>query len=91
MVTLTKSIGQSLFGRDIPVLRIKAVPNPEKAVVLLSGIHAREWISISTNLFLASKLLQNANQPEEAALLQNLELIFIPVVNPDGYEYSWTM
>lgn len=83
------SIGQTVEGRDIPALRIRGVENPIKTVVFTGGIHAREWISITTVLYLATKLLENAEQLDTEAMLMNLEFVVVPVINPDGYVYSW--
>ena len=88
--TFIPSIGKSVNGRDLPVLRIKGTSNPAKTVFFSSGMHAREWITIPTLLYFATMLLQNADQTDEQHLLANLEIIFLPIMNPDGYIYSWT-
>ncbi|PWN50999.1 hypothetical protein IE53DRAFT_386668 [Violaceomyces palustris] len=67
--------------------------------VISAEQHAREWISTSTALFFADKLLQvglsdtpsDAPWTKEEALqiLDTFDLTIIPLSNPDGYAYTW--
>lgn len=67
---------------------------------ILGGQHAREWISPASMLYLAHSLLSTAQNSKSAreqtdqaeqimTLLAEYELHFIPVANPDGYQYAW--
>ncbi|MDC7993786.1 M14 family metallopeptidase [Altibacter sp. HG106] len=58
--------------------------------VLYTAIHhAREPASLSQLVFYMWYLLENYDSdPEIAALLDNTELYFVPVINPDGYLYN---
>jgi extracellular matrix protein 14 len=68
-------------------------------VVLAGTQHAREWIASSSALFFAHKLLVAtlpsdgpASDPDTDSilnLLNILELTIVPVVNVDGYVYTW--
>ncbi|GAA5924302.1 hypothetical protein JCM3775_005650 [Rhodotorula graminis] len=53
--------------------------------------HAREWIAASTVLYLAHDLVapDARGKTPHHKLLNNVEFTFIPVVNPDGYVFSW--
>ncbi|GAA5890508.1 hypothetical protein JCM8208_004896 [Rhodotorula glutinis] len=53
--------------------------------------HAREWIAASTVLYLAHDLVapDARGKTPHHKLLNSVEFTFIPVVNPDGYVYSW--
>lgn len=85
------TIGQSLEGRDITALRIKDPNAPADVCQLaVNGTqHAREWISPMANCFIADYLVNNhGSDPDVTALLENVEFIIIPVVNPDGYTYT---
>lgn len=87
-------IGQTHEGRDIVAYHIHAsesddVSGKKKTIVLTSGIHAREWISVTSSLYLLYQLLVNQDQPAESNILNNLDFLIIPVMNPDGYVYSW--
>ena len=62
----------------------------EKPQVLYTSIHhAREPMSLSQLIFYMWYLLENYDSdPEVQYILNNTELYFIPVVNPDGYLYN---
>ena len=51
-----------------------------------AGIHAREWISPAVATWLISELVENYAQHPQ--FVDNINLHFLPVANPDGYEYS---
>ena len=50
-----------------------------------SGIHAREWISPAVATFLAKQLSKSGN-----TFLKEASFIIVPLLNPDGYEYTHT-
>src|SRR5690606_14934327 len=55
------------------------------------GQHAREWINIPVPIYHAEQLLTRYDtDPEIRALVDSVEFIFVPTMNPDGYEYTWT-
>ena len=89
------SIGVSFEGRDIPALRV-GVPwasssnRPRKTLVLTGGMHAREWISTTTVNYVAwSFITSYGRTPLVTKLLDNFDIVFIPVMNPDGFEFTW--
>lgn len=89
------TVGKSYEGRDIPGLRLgvpvvdKPAP-PRKTIVLTGGSHAREWISTSTVNYLAWSFITSfTKEPMITKLLNEFDMVFIPVVNPDGFEYTW--
>jgi len=90
IATYVPSIGKSVEGRDIPAVVIKS-GNPTKKVWLSGGQHAREWVAPSTTLFLLSQLLNgygvNANA---TSMINKASFVIVPIVNPDGYVFSWT-
>lgn len=60
--------------------------NPEKPVILIDGgIHAREWISPAVVVYIINQLVENK---ENHYLIENISWYIVPVLNPDGYEYS---
>ncbi|KAK8101166.1 metallocarboxypeptidase ecm14 [Apiospora kogelbergensis] len=92
------SIGKTSEGRDIPALRVGLGPagsnagsGSRKTILITGGLHAREWISISTVNYLAWSFVTSYGQDELVdRILDTYDIVFVPVVNPDGYEYTWT-
>jgi carboxypeptidase T len=61
----------------------------EPGVLILGCHHAREWISVDVPLLLARYLAENAaSDPTVRSLLARGEIWIVPLVNPDGLEYS---
>ena len=92
-----RDIGDTIEGRDIWAIRmtdgVGSVPLETRPAVLYQGTtHAREWISTEVTMRLLNWFLaeQTGGNTEVADLLETRELWFLPVVNPDGYEYTFT-
>ncbi len=85
-------IGQSHELRNIYALKISDNPglNEREAKVLFLGCHhAREWISVEVPLYLARYLLDRYQTDDEIRqLVDTSEIWIVPLVNPDGLEYS---
>jgi len=64
--------------------------NEDEPELLYTGLHhAREPISLQALVYYMWYLLENyASDEEVARLVDNTEMYFVPVVNPDGYEYN---
>ena len=84
--TLVLSFGGPLPGPTAPV---------KPAVVLTGGIHAREWIAVEVAYLIAEYLIknyttapQNRYQRMIRALVDNRRIYIIPMVNPDGNDYT---
>jgi murein tripeptide amidase MpaA len=84
-------LGKTFEGRDIVVMKISKNINEEegkKKSILITGLHhAREWATGEAALNIAEKLLES-NDNELNKYLNDLDIYILPVVNPDGYEYS---
>ncbi len=84
--------GQSHELRNIYALKISGQTggNANKARVLFLGAHhAREWISVEVPLYLARYLLDHYDSdPAVRNLVDSSEIWIVPLVNPDGLEYS---
>ncbi|UCD16702.1 MAG: immune inhibitor A [Candidatus Zixiibacteriota bacterium] len=88
-------IGQSLEGRDIWAIKISdnpAVDEDEPEVLYTAAIHAREVITPEILLHFMDYLTNNyETDPDVRLLVDNRELWFVPIVNPDGYAYNETV
>jgi MYXO-CTERM domain-containing protein len=81
-------IGPSLEGRPILGIRIGAGED-KPAMLVNAGQHAREWIAVMAGICVAESFVTRAHEPAISSLLDQVEVIVVPVVNPDGYAYSW--
>ncbi len=83
--------GSSIENRPIRGLRISG-PGTGKPAVLYNGTqHAREWITPMVCMWIADRLVYGyESDPRIRSLLDRLEFYVFPVINPDGYVYSWT-
>ncbi len=81
-------IGKSFEGRKIPVIRItdNKLNNSKPIILIDSLIHAKEWVTGATNLFIINQLISNKSMQN---YLKKFEFHIIPMFNPDGYAYSW--
>ncbi|KAH8239466.1 hypothetical protein KR032_004654 [Drosophila birchii] len=82
--------GQSYEKRDIKTITItNGDGRANKSVIFLdAGIHAREWIAHAGGLYVIHQLVENFAANSD--LLKDFDWIILPVVNPDGYEYTHT-
>jgi murein tripeptide amidase MpaA len=58
------------------------------AILVDGGIHAREWVSPGMALYIINQLVER--NAENSALTDAVDWYILPVLNPDGYEYSHT-
>lgn len=87
-----EDLGRSIEGRQILALKISdnvALNEPEPGFLFLGCHHAREWISVEVPFYLARYLVVNYPQIISVQNLVNEAQIWIvPLVNPDGLEYT---
>ena len=89
-------IGHSGQGREILALKLtqsaREVPDGSRPAVLYSALqHAREWIAGEVDRRLIEHFITRwrANDKQIRNLLKSTELWFVPVANPDGYQYTF--
>lgn len=78
------NIGASTEGRQMKVLRLSTGGSNKPAIFIDAGIHAREWIAPVTSLYIVDQLLASQNRN----LLKSVDWYILPVLNPDGYEFT---
>lgn len=69
-----------------------AMPGRSTAQLLVvGGMHAREWASIVGVMYTAEQLLlRHASSTDtNASLLDHVEVVVVPVANPDGYVFAF--
>jgi hypothetical protein len=96
-VTKLVKLGTTYQGRDILALKMTQGARGQKdgsrpAVIFSATQHAREWIAPEMVRRLMYTYLERWEAEDERTmkLLQSTELWFVPVMNPDGYEYTFT-
>jgi hypothetical protein len=90
------TIGSTVQG--VPIQAVKVTRNARtlrdgaRPAVLYAGAqHAREWITPEMNRRLLHHVLDGyGTDPQLTRLLDTTELWFLPVANPDGYDFTFT-
>ncbi len=89
-----ETIGRSAEGRSILALRFTAFAHragpPRGRLLVGAQIHAIEFIAGRMALELAERVLAGARRDADLrALLNEAEVVVIPLLNPDGAERVW--
>lgn len=83
-----KQVGFSYEKRPLKTITITNGDDikHKKIIFVDAGMHAREWISPSTGLYIIQQLVENfeANQH----LLKDHDWVVMPMINADGYEFT---
>ncbi len=94
LISAKAAIGQTTTIQGRPVYWMRISNNPEveqgKPKVLYTALtHAREPLSMQQMIYQMWYLLENyGSDPEITYLVDNMEMYFVPCVNPDGYIYN---
>ncbi|XP_040213266.1 carboxypeptidase O-like [Rana temporaria] len=91
LVTLNY-LGSTYEIRPIYYFKIGYPSDKKKKIIWMDcGIHAREWISVAFCQWFIRELLEqhNSNKVIHKAL-ENIDFYIVPVLNIDGFVYSWT-
>jgi hypothetical protein len=89
-------IGRSVQGQDILAFKVtedaaEVRDGRRPAVLYSSAQHAREWITPEMTRRLMHHLVDGYDTDREIRrLLGRTELWFVPVANPDGYDYTFS-
>ncbi len=88
-------VGQTRNGREIWAYIIGDADNvtndglPEPAMLINGGIHAREWQSPEVTTELIEQLLEdNPDNPTIQYLMDNVNIVIVPVLNIDGFQQT---
>lgn len=97
-----ETIGYSFQGRELHMLRIGSTNLQEpKRVIFTAQQHAREWAAGMVVTYIADVLVDVLTDTDKAgdessfanrgllkAILKEVEVLIVPVINPDGYIYT---
>ncbi|KAK2155063.1 hypothetical protein LSH36_250g02043 [Paralvinella palmiformis] len=84
------NLGQSYEGRNIWIVKI-STGGIKRGIWLDAGIHAREWLAHHTGLYIIDRFVHDYGvDPDVDFILEHYDVYILPVVNPDGYVYTWT-
>lgn len=87
-------LGESGEQRRIWAIKISdnvATEEGEPEILFVGGHHAREWIAVDVPLLLAKHLATQYNADSAVrSLVDNREIWVVPLLNPDGHQYSVT-
>ena len=95
-ITKLVTIGQTVQGEDIVALKVsrharRIRDGRRPATLYLGAQHAREWITPEMVRRLAHHVVDGYSiDPMITDLVDTTELWFVPVANPDGYDYTFT-
>ncbi|HEY5927115.1 MAG TPA: M14 metallopeptidase family protein [Kofleriaceae bacterium] len=85
-----RHVGSSVEGRPIRALEISH--GGTLGIAIDGGHHAREWISVMVPICIADRLaIGYARDARIRRILDTARFFIVPVVNPDGYHYTWTV
>ena len=92
-VKLIKLKNPTVAGRPVWGIEVthgaKAVNDGKPILLMMGAHHVREWPSVEHTMEFAYDLLKNDGEDARATqILDDSRVIFVPVVNPDGYIVS---
>jgi murein tripeptide amidase MpaA len=62
--------------------------NTAKPVIFIQAmLHGREWLTLPTVMYAIEKLVTNVTETD---LVEDIDWIIAPILNPDGYEWTHT-
>lgn len=89
-ITETAVFGGTHEGRAIRGIRIASEAHLEREqlpiIFVTGGVTARDWITSMAAISLIHELI--AHYDDFRGIVDDVEWFIIPVVNPDGYEFS---
>uniref|UniRef100_A0A2K6PHJ3 Carboxypeptidase B n=1 Tax=Rhinopithecus roxellana TaxID=61622 RepID=A0A2K6PHJ3_RHIRO len=84
-------IGTTFEGRDIYLLKVGKAGQNKPAIFIDCGFHAREWISPAfCQWFVREAVRTYGSEIQITELLNKFDFYILPVLNIDGYVYTWT-
>ncbi|CAF0963488.1 unnamed protein product [Adineta steineri] len=88
------TIGHTYENRTLTIIKIlghshRRHQQRKHAIYIDGGMHAREWLSIGVaNYILIQFLKLRKTNVKVREILYNFDIYMLPLMNPDGYEFS---
>ena len=82
------NIGKTVEERDIKIVEINSNDSRLPVIFIDAGLHAPEWISTASIIFFIEKLSNMVASGKGKKSIARFQWHILPLVNPDGYEYS---
>lgn len=84
-------VSSSSQGQLIRAIRISTkgggqIDGSRPVIAIDAGVHAREWIAPMVAVYIIEQLVSNSSK--YANLLDKVDIVIIPSMNPDGYDFS---
>ncbi|XP_059402054.1 carboxypeptidase A2-like [Carassius carassius] len=85
-----EKIGSTFENRTMYVLKFSTGGEKKPAIWIDAGIHAREWISHATAVWLADRIATDfeENRAPVPSILGHVDIFLMIVANPDGYVFT---
>ncbi|KAF1776433.1 Nucleophile aminohydrolase [Phytophthora cactorum] len=91
-ITKYENVSVTHEGRAIPAFKISTTEDPSKKTLYTQAlIHAREWQAGAATFYTMASMIDDLRAGNEAAssLFDKFDWYFVPIVNIDGYQYTW--
>ncbi|XP_028414412.1 carboxypeptidase B-like isoform X2 [Dendronephthya gigantea] len=86
------STGKSYEGNEQFAVKIRSQNSrkPKKTFFVNCGIHAREWITPATCMYMIREMLTKYGTDSSVkSMVDKMDWVIMPSLNPDGYKYTW--
>ncbi|RLN31609.1 hypothetical protein BBJ28_00005542 [Nothophytophthora sp. Chile5] len=97
-VTTFANASRTFEGRAIPAFKLSTssldedeTTDTKRTLYTQALIHAREWQAGAATFFTMAAILDDlrAEKPAATSIFEEFDWYFVPIVNIDGYQYSW--
>lgn len=85
------SIGETFENRTLWAIKLKQITPGKrfkKYIFIDCGAHAREWVAPSTCMYVINEMTSRGGKLRK--LLRMYNWVFVPLLNPDGYAFTWS-
>ncbi|KAK8397132.1 hypothetical protein O3P69_004667 [Scylla paramamosain] len=82
-----EEVGKSYEGRPMKLFMVGKGGADNPGIFIDGGSHGREWIAPATVTYMINKLVTNSTEYDD--LLSQVNFYFMPVINPDGYDFTF--